>query len=224
MKRLLMTLSLLLFTSNARAEDADKPPPQRDTRLAPGTIVLDDVVGGGLGGPLTLTLGWFSIQSSTQESNGTRSKSSIVGFAPSLDVVVYEGFTAGGQLGISRATSELSPGGETTTVSRFFSPRIGYVFRLTDDLVLWPRARVGWGNSDTTGAQQVGALGGLYDGTVKGETWSVGGDASLLFLLGKHAAISAGPFVTYAFEKQDEPRAVATRFDVSVRGALRLMF
>lgn len=237
MKRFLFAVPLLLFSNTALAAETGPPStPKSDLLRSPGTIVLDDVVGGGFGGPLTFTLGWFSIQSSMLEEKGVRSTSTSIGFAPSLDVFVFEGFSVGGLLGVARTsmktstTEALPPGvdagtGETTTTSRFVSPRVGYAFRLSDDLVLWPRFRVGYGNADTSVSSETPAIPlGVTSPAGHGETWSIGGDASLLFVLGKHAAIAAGPYLTYSHAKQDDPHAVATTFDVSIRGALRLVF
>ncbi len=252
---LLVVVASLLFSAPAAAQDSDRPP---DTpRLAPadslraaGRVVLDDVAATGIGGPLSLTLGWVSIASSTHEAQGVRETSTALAFMPSADVFVFEGLSVGGMLGVSRTTSKVGTTGtppdgvavtagtsERSTTARFISPRVGYAFRLSDDVLFWPRIHVGYGTSETTASNGAGVagiglagvgVGGLGAGapgsSSSGEMWNVGGDASIVLALGRHAALAAGPTISYAFEKQDDPHDAASSFDITVRGSLRLAF
>ncbi|HEY8078214.1 MAG TPA: hypothetical protein VIF62_29000, partial [Labilithrix sp.] len=240
MRTSLLVVASMLVSVPAAAQESDRPPDTpkiapADSLRASGRVVLDDVIGGGLA-PLSFTIGWINVQSSTQESLGLKSTSTLLGFAPSADVFVYDGISIGGAISVSRMTqkSESSTPGmptasaESTTTARSIAPRVGYAFRLSDDLLFWPRIHVAYGTSDTTnGDGAAGAVGGIgvigtYAGpsaSSSGEMWSVGGDASLVFALGRHAALAAGPYVAYAFQKQDDPHQTASSFDISMRGS-----
>jgi hypothetical protein len=220
------------------------PPPVEDrasvaasSRLAPadalrerGTVVLDDVAGGTLG-TLGVTLGWFTLQSSTSEHDGQKSKSTMFQFAPSADVFVTDGLSIGGLVGIGRATQNVTgtqgmPGSfESSSTSRRIEPRVGYAFRLSDDLVFWPRLRLGHAWSDTDlGPGATGVLGATSSTSTSSRTWSAGGDASLVFVLGRHAAIAAGPQLTYSHAESSDGGDVSTSVDLGIHASLRVMF
>jgi hypothetical protein len=228
-------VAVVACSGSAYAEEADRPrdSPPADRMRSPGTVVLDDIAGGTLGGPATVSVGWLTYQSAASEQNGTKSSSTMLGFMPSADVFIADGFSIGGAAGVSRSVSRIemagSPDFETTSTLRTVSPRIGYAFKLTDDLLFWPRfhAGIGWTDAEvTSGAAALGSVGAL--GTLapsqSGVTWSVGGDASFVFVLGRHAAIAAGPQLQYTHSKVDEPRAVAALTSLGVRAGLRIAF
>jgi hypothetical protein len=235
-----LSIALVAAPSSAQDREPDVPPPREplsEVLRAPGSTVLDDVVGSSLGA-LSVTLGWFTVQSSTQESDGMKTSATLLRFRPSADVFIVRGLSVGGSIGIERTTqtaegvadgstlvgSSVVGSGTRTTSGRNIAPRVGYAFRLTDDLVLWPRVGFGYGTSETTQSQGSTPIVIPAGDVEHGETWSIGADASLLYLLGRHAALAVGPQIQYVHAKVDEPRSIATSFDVGVRGTLRLMF
>ena len=271
MRRLLafsFVMSLLSIAAPAAAQEAapaPAPAPAPDTPDAPtaptaptrsktpadalrssGTVVLDDVVGGSLGA-LSVTVGWFTLASSTNDQGGEHAESHVLRFAPSADFFVVDGLSLGGSISVGRESQTITSDAsglvptDTTTTSRSFAPRVGYAFRISDDLLFWPRAQIGFGTTDTTtsassgsaggtpGAGTFGAVGSLVgvgaNGVAtSGTEWWVGGDAALVYVLGRHAAVAAGPYAVYQFAKQDDPHSVSTTFSINLRGSLRLAF
>jgi hypothetical protein len=119
----------------------------------------------------------------------------------------------------------------TTTTARSIAPRVGYAFRLGDEIVFWPRAWVGVTSTTTDyhpAAGQVGTLGGVpgvdAQQTAGGSGFELGADASFLFAFGRHAAVGAGPALRYASADQDQPSSSSKSVDLAARASLRLVF
>src|SRR5262249_39767114 len=126
-----------------------------------GSIVLDDVLSGGfsaLGGVGQFTAGWVSIASSTNRQPGYHSEGSTLAFIPTADVFVADGFSIGARATFARVRNEYSnvdgsgnaSESDSTTIQRSIEPRVGYAWRLADDLVFWPRVAVGLTSTTST--------------------------------------------------------------------------
>lgn len=236
-------VSIVFFVSRAAMADEAAARPGRFGTA--GSVVLDDVLALRTAPTLSWTAGWFSYRTTTTRiTNGPEATTTDVRFAPSLDVFVVDRFAIGGRAVVERTTDTVLDAHEGFS-TREIAPRIGYAFALADGLSLFPRiyGAYTWSDRDDGGVQGVAGVGGLGGvGGVGGDTSSVGmlglagstrgfrvgGDASLVFALGRYAAITAGPTFAYAVSREapvaGAPSRTLTRsFAVDFAGSLRLV-
>jgi hypothetical protein len=235
-------LACLLGASSAHADDAPSPEspadrpsePSRSKRLhglgETGQVVLGDALGGTttsgtgvptIGGAGTLgatpmvTASWVSFgTSSFTFPDGRSSTGTTIKIEPSLDVFVGHGFSLGGSGGLAMSRIRAAGADALHVNVATFSPRIGYLVPLTDDLALWPRLR--FAVSKTT----LGDNAGVADPPA---AWGFGANIPVVVSISRHALLEVGPDIAYV-HAENADGTVAKTVRAGARGSLSLAF
>jgi len=201
-----------------------------------GSVVLDEIIGlgfAGLGSTATgtpLLTGWVRYVDAKSESGGISGRTSMLAFAPSLDVFIAPRLSLGGQVTAFHSQTRVQYTASSTGGG--LEPRIGWVMPITEDLAFWPRAfaSIAYSHARFEGLG-VGALGGIRGGSTNtGHTvaWGAGVDAIMAATIHKTVALTFGPRISYV--KSDATGAPPvlgssnTSISASVHGGLALVF
>jgi hypothetical protein len=239
--------AVMVFGSSrsAHAEDAgttvETTAPPRPTQAfgAQGAVVLDDLLGIGVGtapgalvAPVNTGLvgatgvrmsGWVSYSEQKYEAAGaaTSLQLSTLSFAPSFDVFIARNVSIGSRLALSHSSFRTDLASSATGGA--VQPRIGWVMPLTEGLYFWPRI---FGTFGIVHAESTPSTHGAPAPDAKQTmlSWGFGAEASLVVPLGRVVALTFGP--TLAFSKTDavagEPAPTQSSVFLGVNGAIAL--
>jgi hypothetical protein len=192
-----LLLTTARFANAAEESPAAAPPPPRFGQA--GQLVLPDLVGLSTVGRITVGPLSFMHSTGTRSVDGSDSplltESTMFSFAPSADVVVFHHLTVGATISVTnyhwkqdgpfgdgtRGTAE--SGGDRFSVSAM--PRVGYIFALTPELSLWPRAGAGLSRSI------------VGDSTNGGYAFLASMDLALVYQPTRALLLSVGPELAY---------------------------
>jgi hypothetical protein len=181
--RALFAVLVLTFCAEARAREGDVLPARKDGV----PVMVDDAVGFG-----RLHQWAFSSDASISISrttlSGTKGAQVTVSFAPAADYFVLENLSLGGAIGLTYNKS-----GESNGVRFTIGPRVGYNFKVSRLLSIWPR--LGLAYAYTSSDQVVQNFAGQELQTAKGNAISINIFAPVMVHPAPHFFAGLGPFV-----------------------------
>lgn len=219
--------------------ETSAPPRPTQAFGAQGTVVLDDLLGIGVGtapGALIAPVntgsigatgvrmsGWVSYSEQNYEAAGaaTSLQLSTLSFAPSFDVFIARNVSIGSRVSLSHSSFRTDLASSATGGA--VQPRIGWVMPLTEGLYFWPRI---FGTFGIVHAESTPSTNGAPAPDAKQTmlSWGFGAEASLVVPLGRVVALTFGP--TLAFSKTDavagEPAPAQSSMFLGVNGAIAL--
>ena len=217
----------------------EAPRPSRSTFGTAGSLVLDDMLGIGLGpaaGVTSLGQGsaapvmtaWLRYEDEKSALAGVSLHVVTLAIAPALDAFVTRNVSVGAQLALFHSSLRAGSASETSVVGAGLRPRVGWVVPLTEGLYFWPRVfaslTLSHAQGDALGAALPGPNGGVGMATQTALAWGLGADALIVAPLGSLVALTFGPTVGYGRSDvvDGTPGPTSTSVALAVHGGIAL--